>query len=95
MADRQSLMIEGEWKSIPTLTFAAACSAASILKAYLGAEMQRALEDAERLARACPLIDVTDCFCDGIALALTLPLEERAPAIERMFFNCRVAASVH
>lgn len=85
-------MIEGRWKPIAVLTFAQACAAASILKPYLVGEPQKALEAAERLARRCPQVDVVDCFCDGIALALNLPLEERPAAIERMHLSCQVAS---
>lgn len=85
-------MIEGKWNPISNLTFAEACAAASVLRAYLVDEALNALDGAARLARSHPLADVTDCFCDGIALTLSMPPADRPAAVERLYSNCRLAA---
>ncbi len=91
-SDSLASMLEGEWKPIRHLTFAQGVAAASILRAYLVDEPLRALEAATRLVQSHPSADVADCFCDGIAMALSLRPEERPGALVRMHSNCQFAA---
>lgn len=85
-------MVEGAWKPVHNLTFGQAVSAAAILRPYLPSDAQARLEAAMELARRCQMIDVVDCFCDGIARMLDMPTAARPAEMEMMLANCQFAA---